>query len=117
MRNILLVDDEQDILEIIEGSLLFIDDGFLIHKASTIPHAIEILSSKNIDLIISDFNLKTSCVTELIEWIKNSSKIFNLCIMSGYLPDLDKIDYSQKIYTLEKPFDEEELENLIQKLT
>ncbi|SDN70628.1 PAS domain S-box-containing protein [Desulfonauticus submarinus] len=117
---ILIVEDDKDILEIIELSL--IEQGYKVHSALNANQAKEIFKKQNndFDLIISDMLLPDQNGLDLVqELIKLNSKV-KIILNSGYtdykkhLPIIKQKGFTflQKPYSLKKLL--EEIQNLIQ---
>ncbi len=71
--NVLIVDDQLEILEIIKS---FLDDeGIKTHIADNPLRAIEILERKEVDLVISDYNLPHMMGDNLATLIKDKYDI------------------------------------------
>lgn len=85
-KNILLVDDEEEILELIEGH---IDQSFDVHviKAHSATEAIEILESNPslIHLIISDYKMPDGDGLELFMYLKTQQLSIPFILCSGHV--------------------------------
>ncbi len=113
MKTILLIDDEEENLFIMKETINFLTNDFQILQATNILDAIKILESQQIDLIISDYNLKVSNVSSLTDWLNENQFQIPLSIMSGFLPDLSDLNYAHQVESLNKPFDDEEILSVI----
>lgn len=124
MKNILVIEDNEGIAELISSSLN--EGGFAVSLAATGKEALELLSQKNIDIIILDYSLPDMDGKEIIEVLKREGKKIPPFIVSTGRGDeqlavdmmkLGAYDYLIKDRTLVKTLPEvvAKLENEIQR--
>lgn len=68
---ILVVDDEQDMLDVVEDTLVF--KGYVVHRARDGQEAWEMLKSESPSMILSDFQMPRLNGSQLFERLKRSS--------------------------------------------
>ena len=119
-KKILIVDDEADICESIKT--LLEDAGFYVETVSSGPEALENLrKNANFDLVLIDFFMPEMSGRELLEKIREDSKLRELkCAFLtvaefsgrgiGELKKLHSLDY------IKKPFDNEDLVRRVKKM-
>lgn len=119
MSTILAVDDDESILTFITESL---NNEYLIHTATSVSDAEGILSSNNIDLLITDLVMPDKNGIDMIMQIKKSNPHLSILAISGgggmtgrydYLP-IAKLVGAE--LTLKKPFTAKDLRESIQKI-
>ena len=105
--NILILDDDRMILSGLSRFMNMSGMGNVIHEASTSKYAIELLSSMEIDLLLMDGHCPDNCQAGMLALGKG----IRVLIMTGDL------SYDNPLFTevLFKPFDLDELEDLITK--
>lgn len=82
MKNILIVDDDQDILRELRESLT--ENGYNVTFAADGSDAFEMLSSHNFDAAIIDIQIPNLTGIELLQWIKSKKSNTPVIIMSGH---------------------------------
>jgi len=82
MSSILIVDDDTDICSLLDR--YFTKHGFRVHTAFSGRTALELLSKKNPDVILSDFRLEDMMGNELLKEIKKKNQQVPVIIMTGY---------------------------------
>ncbi len=118
MREILIVEDEEDLINII-GSVLM-DEGYNVKKASTAEEALLLCQSVPPDLIISDITMGALSGFDLLEKIKKNDLLKNTPFV--FLTSLDESQARKKGLGLgaaayiTKPFDLEDLFEIVRKL-
>ncbi|MEW6998941.1 response regulator [Colwelliaceae bacterium BS250] len=85
-KNILIVDDEPLIIKFLERYLSFY--GYDVISASSGQHALALLSSKTIDLMITDQNMPNMSGIELTKVVKKLFPTMPIIISSGYIDDI-----------------------------
>ncbi len=103
--NILIIDDELDILDLLESCILNISEDYCVLKTQTFHQAQEYISQNKIDFILCDFYIDKFEATIFISWLNQNSFIIPLCLMSGFMPEVNSLEYPVQIHTLHKPFD------------
>lgn len=108
-KNILIVDDEDDLREMLKEFLS--DEGYSCYGANSVDSALQVifeLTQKNIimDLIISDLNMPGGSGIELLKKIRNQNIKSHFLLLSGEsVEDNLKPDLSLGLSgTLIKPF-------------
>ena len=84
MKNILLIDDNEDILNIFKQLLL--DEGHRVTTANNGAMGIILFMRKNFDLVITDLNMPEMNGLDVIRRINNVIKIPIILMSSDYLP-------------------------------
>ena len=69
-RSVLIVDDEEDILELIELTLLRM--GLEVERATTVKAAIEKVQAGNYDLCLTDMRLPDGDGLQLVQFISDN---------------------------------------------
>lgn len=115
---ILIVDDEPHLLESISRGLFLY--GYDSIKATHAGMAMELLNSEvgpNIDVLITDLTMPGKTGAELIELAHRTRPDLPVIVLSGLTlnPELEKLRKAG-IPILQKPFDPETLNTIIQKL-
>lgn len=83
-KNILIIDDNKDILDIF-GQLL-LDDGFSVSTANNGIAGIELFKRESFDLVITDINMPGMSGFDVINAINNILMIPIILMSSDYLP-------------------------------
>lgn len=115
MARILLVDDDEGVRTTLETLLAF---SYEVESASSAWEALEILSAKQFDCLISDIKMPGMSGLELMEIVKSKYPSLPAILISGH-SDIKKeevLSYGAKAM-LWKPFDISELESLIDSYT
>jgi CheY-like chemotaxis protein len=118
MREILIVEDEEALINII-GTVLT-DEGYSVRKASTAEEAILLCQSVTPDLIISDIKMGVLSGFDLLEKIKTDGVLKNTPFV--FLTSLDEAQARKKGMGLgaaayiTKPFDLDDLFDVVRKL-
>jgi CheY-like chemotaxis protein len=118
MREILIVEDEEDLINII-GTVLK-DEGYNVTKASSAEEALLLCQSVPPDLIISDIKMGILSGFDLLERIKTNDFLKNTPFV--FLTSLDEAQAKKKGLGLgaaayiTKPFDLEDLFEIVRKL-
>jgi CheY-like chemotaxis protein len=90
-KNILVVDDDPDIVDII--SICLKDNNLIAEKAYSGPEALEKAKAKEIDLILLDINMPGMNGFEVIKLLKEDKKTFDIpiVVLTGtYITEDDK---------------------------
>jgi DNA-binding response OmpR family regulator len=118
MRELLIVEDEEDLINII-GTVLT-DEGYNVKKASTAEEALLLCQSIPPDLIISDIKMGKMDGFDLLERIKANDSLKKIPFI--FLTSMDESQTRKKGLQLgaaaymTKPFDIDDLLELILKL-
>ena len=91
-KNILLIDDHSLIREGIKSTLTQANNDFMMHEAQSISEGIQLLESKEFDLVILDISLPDGNGMDLAQKIFNSQKIIKVIMLSMY----DDYEYISK---------------------
>lgn len=119
MSTILAVDDDESILTFITESL---NHEHLIHTASSVSEAEEILSSNDINLLIADLIMPDKNGIDMIMQFKKSNPELHILAISGGGGMTGRFDYLPiaKLVgaelTLKKPFTAKDLREGIQRI-
>lgn len=115
MKKILIVDDSVVILKVI-GSFLA-EKGFSVFMSDSMKKALKLSGKQDFDLIVSDSHLSGGSGIELINKIKEIKPKIKSILTSGDFNFDNGILQKQKIDAfLQKPFDVNDLESLINKI-
>ena len=111
----LIVDDEEIIVDILESLLLGMHKDLQILKAYDGDEALEIYrrNKDNINFILTDIKMHNMNGTDFLTHVNELGSHPISCFMSGHLPDLSKFKFNNKLLAITKPFDKEDLEQLI----
>lgn len=118
MREILIVEDEEDLINIV-GTVLK-DEGYDVRKASSAEEALLFCQSSPPDLIVSDIMMGVLSGFDLLERIKKNDNLKNIPFV--FLTSLDETQARKKGLGLgaaaymTKPFDIDDLLAVILKL-
>jgi CheY-like chemotaxis protein len=84
MKNILIIDDNENILKIFKQLLL--DEGYRATTANNGAIGIILFMRKNFDLVITDLNMPEMSGLDVIRRINNIIKVPIILMSSDYLP-------------------------------
>ena len=84
MKNILCVDDEDELLEIIAAT--FADEGFVVDTASSGNQGIDKMKSKKYDAVLSDIKMPDGTGIDLLKYAMtlDSSSRPKIFLLTGY---------------------------------
>lgn len=113
-KSILIVDDDSDLLDVIEQSLIFV--GYEVTRANDGQLAWEMLANENPSIILSDYTMPRMNGCQLFDLVRDSEKDKNTpFIFMSSTPELIR---SAGIYTmLRKPFQFETLISIVNSVT
>ena len=113
---LLIVDDIELVLECTCDFLQAV--GFEVHSANNADEALRILNSKQIDLVLTDFNMPGLSGLELISQIRTRWPHIKCILASGYLDDTveRRITTEFKAGTLRKPYNVADAAELVRKM-
>lgn len=80
MRNLLLVDDDRDFLQLLSSVL---QQDFQVYEAAGVAEALKILDSVPVHAICSDFNMRDGTGIELLEKLHHENVKIPFLLMSG----------------------------------
>jgi len=108
-ERILVVDDVMDTAEVIQRNLE--REGYDVVVASNVDEAIEALSAKPVDLVITDLKMPGTSVLCLLSHVKSNYRRTPVIVVSGYpiRDDADEIVKTGVREYITKPFTDEEL--------
>ncbi len=118
MKNILLVEDEENLVNIVASVLE--DEGYKVHKSTSAEEALQIIPDYAPDLIISDVKMGQMdgfAMLEKVRGLKDTGKVPFICLTA-----LDDVANRQKARTLgasafvTKPFDVDDLVKLVKQV-
>ncbi len=111
---VLVIDDETQILSSMKRSL---KDCFDVFTASNIAEAQELISSNNIDVVVSDYNLNDSSTgARFLEVLSKRSPEITRIMFTGYIQDnvaKEAINQGAVFKFINKPWDEVQLKAAI----
>lgn len=116
MKNIVLIDDENDILEIIKSSLeLIISEHICYHTFSDPIQAVRFIQENEVDIVITDLNMSKLNGVEVYQKLKINSKVRHFIFLSGHIADFQNdLSKINNCHVLEKPIQVEKLGKLIE---
>jgi two-component system NtrC family response regulator len=82
---ILVVDDDELVSEMLGDILL--DAGFVVTTASSVDEALEAATRRDIDVVLTDVNLKNSSGFELLEHLRGRSPSTPAILLTAFLDD------------------------------
>ncbi|AEF17030.1 response regulator receiver protein [Thermoanaerobacterium xylanolyticum LX-11] len=115
-NNILFVDDEKIILSILTSR--YKSKGYNVYSTDDGVKALEIINNNKIDLVVTDYYMKTMNGDELTKSIKKSHKEIKIILLTSQ----DSEDFVKKAFEIgaddyvSKPFSPMELDSRIKKL-
>ncbi|HWP81459.1 MAG TPA: response regulator [Bacteroidota bacterium] len=115
MKNILLVEDEENLVQIV-GSVLE-EEGYHVQRSTSAEEALKLLPNYRPDLIISDLKMGEMDGFEMIEQIRKETPTKQIPFI--YVTSFDDADSARKAKNLgatayiTKPFDLDELLRVI----
>jgi DNA-binding NtrC family response regulator len=112
--HVLIVDDDPSILEVLDARLSAA--GFLVHKASDGPAALQILKNTKVDILVSDMKMPEMSGMELLALVSTSHPQLPVIFLTAYgtIPDAVGALQSGAVDYLTKPFDGRDLVKKIQ---
>ncbi len=116
MKNVLIIDDQEDILEILE---IYIEGSFenlIVHKAFNGREAVEILEEEDFDSIICDFRMPGGNGDIVFNYNLENSNIPFAWHSSTFREDVGSIDENNNVFSLTKPVDEDELTSVLKNM-
>lgn len=108
-KNILVVDDSSDTLEVIRRNLL--SRGYKVFTAPGVEEALGVLSSTGIDLVITDLKMPKASGLDLVRHVRENLKNTEIIMITGYASiegAVTAVKTGAEEY-LAKPFTDEEL--------
>lgn len=112
-RNILIVDDEAPNLDVLEAVLGM---DYLVSTAVSGESALEIISKKHIDVIITDQRMPGMTGVDLLERVKLNYRDVAGIVLTGYSDSsaiMDAINRASVFWFLTKPWDSDELMTVV----
>lgn len=115
-RSVLIVDDEDHITELIESVLA--KEGYETDRLTDGAPAIELLKSKDYDILICDLHMPGISGRELIEWTRQNRQNVRILLLSGDVArkETDSLAKAYGAHFLSKPFTVSELAKAVQRL-
>jgi CheY-like chemotaxis protein/PAS domain-containing protein len=110
--SLLFVDDEPDVLDILEATFVGSGEDYEILRAPGGEEALEIITRRRIDLLISDQRMKPMTGIELVRRAREHSPDLTSILLTAYTDPADLQDAINKagVYRyLTKPWDREDL--------
>ena len=114
--HVLIVDDNLSILEVLDARLAAA--GFIPHRASSGPAALEILNNERVDVLVSDIKMPEMSGLELLEKVRPNFPQLPVIFLTAYgtIPNAVDAIKAGAVDYLTKPFDGKELICRIEKL-
>lgn len=115
-ERILVVDDSTATLEVLNRNLRIA--GYQVFTALSVPEAVEILNTTELDLVISDLKMPKISGLELVRHIKENFKNTEVMMITGY-PSIEGAVDAVKTGAQEflaKPFTDSELLSVVQRV-
>ncbi len=115
LKTVLLVDDEPFLLDVLSEYLEIDKDVYTVLTAKNGCHALEILSSHKISLVVSDIYMPKMTGLHLLGEIKNKYPEIPVILMTAYnAPQIkSEAEKSGCLHFIEKPFEMEVMRKLI----
>ncbi len=113
LSRILIIDDEEYILDMLEE--LLEDQGHSVTTSSSTSNGLELFQKSNFDVVITDLGMPEMSGWEVAERIKKMNSAVSVVLLTGWALNLEaeKIKENGVDFTLQKPFKEENLYQLI----
>lgn len=115
-KNILIVDNEKTFLDSLRIIVKKFDDEFEVYTAYSAKEAMELMSSSDIDLLITDIYMPDRDGLELIKEVRRKNSSPKIIAISGDTRYLKVAKSFGASYSLEKPFELDELKSIIDKV-
>jgi DNA-binding response OmpR family regulator len=118
MSIVLIVEDEQDVAIVLAKRLK--DEGFEVIMAQDAYEGFSLALKDKPDLVLLDLMLPAGGGLQVLQNIRNSSKIMNMPVV--VITGIKDVEYEKKVLKagveayLEKPYDFEKLKGIIQKI-
>jgi len=116
MKKIIIGDRDQELVKSLE---LFLKEYYQIITVRNDVELFEIISNEEVDLVLSDLKISTSCSLSTFKQIKNINPALPLILMYVYFEDAKELENSLKNVVdaiIHKPFDIEIVKVLIDNL-
>jgi len=115
MPTILLVDDEKPFLLSLRDGLVTLDRNLNILTANDGQQAVEILTSQNIDLLVTDLKMPIMDGFELLAYVSRCQPKLPVIVMTAFgTPDIEaRLSKVNALHYLEKPLDFDQLTRTI----
>ncbi len=116
-KTVLVVDDEEGVREVVSEAISSM--GFMVHRAESGEKALDMMSEKRIDMVITDVKMEGMDGVALARRLRDRFPKLPLALMTAYPSDmLEQMLQEKKVdYLLEKPFLMKDLEGLVLNLT
>jgi len=115
-KEVLVVDDDLIVRDFLTRFLS--KQGFVVKLVMSGQAAIEVLKEKNFDIVFLDIRMPFVDGITVYNQIKNKNPQLKFVLMSGYAVEdsLKDILGQKNVFYIKKPFDIEELEEIIKQL-
>jgi DNA-binding NtrC family response regulator len=108
-HRVLVVDDSEATLEVLRRNLE--TDGYVVHTASSVAEALQVLETTVVDLVITDVKMPRVSGLDLVRHVRENLKNTEVTVITGH-PEVDGAVTAMKNGAtdyLTKPFTDEEL--------
>ncbi|ORJ61564.1 hypothetical protein B5V00_05865 [Geothermobacter hydrogeniphilus] len=115
MPTILLVDDEKPFLLSLRDGLITLDRNFRILTANNGQQAVEVLTTRKVDLLVTDLKMPIMDGFELLAYVSRCQPELPVIVMTAFgTPDIEaRLSKIQALHYLEKPLDFDHLTRTI----
>lgn len=114
-KKILIVDDEEDLTWSIVRGLSRTSNQFEVYYTNSGLSAVELLKSREIDLLVTDLRMPDISGQELVQWVRTfNANIKVIVITAFFYPQLHEFMSQFRVSGyIEKPFEINELRKMI----
>lgn len=117
---VLIVDDDADIRDVV--GLLLDEDGFSTTVCATLQHAISVLETESINLLITDRRLSGGDGLDLVRFVlQQSATVIPIILLTAarpaIAPDEHPLIAQADVTVIAKPFDIDQIVNQARRLT
>lgn len=114
--DVLVVDDEEIITSVVKS---FIEPFCRnVYTAFNGKEAIKVLENNYISFVLTDLIMPKINGSELVEYImKNNTEVIPIIIISAIGREVEKFEYLDNVKVLQKPFNGDELYELMEEMT
>lgn len=115
-KKVLIIDDEPDIVEMIQGLLTL--NGYVPLATTQWTEAVDAAEHENPDLMLLDLNMPTIDGMSLLRFLREQNYTFPVVVVSGYIDDEIRTELSPLgvVDFVDKPFEIKNLSNIISRI-